>query len=158
MCPKLFDETLVGHWLIPLGLIDMFPSIVSSCCILKNSCLIISFILKNGTSKDCLTNQNTIAEVKEFMYETSHKRVWGKGKDCGTWYIISIKQTRTFLCIVFTRLFLRTMSTFIHFWTVWHSSGYTLLPSFSRVLEHHWWFCFAMHLLCTCWPQYASPG
>ena len=75
MCPKLFDETLVGHWLIPLGLIDMFPSIVLSCCILKNSCLIISFILKNGTSKDCLTNQNTIAEVKESMYGTSHKRV-----------------------------------------------------------------------------------
>ena len=75
MCPKLFDETLVGHWLIPLGLIDMFPSIVSS-CILKNSCLDYILLTKNGqTSKDCLTNQNTIAEVKEYMYGTSHKRV-----------------------------------------------------------------------------------
>ena len=86
--PKLFDETLVGHWLIPLGLIDMFPSIVLSCCILKNSCLIISFILKNGTSKDCLTNQNTIAEVKESMYRTSHKRIWGRRRQGGWGYLI----------------------------------------------------------------------
>ena len=55
--------------------------VVLLCCVLKNSCLIISFILRNGTRKDCLTNQNTIAEVKEFMYETSHKRVWGSEEE-----------------------------------------------------------------------------